>query len=359
MERSNAESKMRCMPLVLFGASFLRPVLRTYKLDIAEGIVLVVDNENKAKEFLSLITNQIDSFQKIDSWNSRSKKIDNYCCGLMLINRTSKEEEVEKFLSESQFLPVVIVGGVMPSYLRNRMHIFRISQLDVDFVQSNVTGETLTMFRDYIIHHISSICELFQEFPTMEIVEDYMGSPDMKGIYSVMAVTGYIFSKFLRSNQTEKQVNAFLWNYLKECEERLQLIPEFGCGMDLPGILSDLVWKYCDDDCDVRIVDIQDIGGDTWTLFHEKKAILFDENYYYFSPEMFRWICNPLLQTISEPELKRQLKQNEIIFCQSGDYTVKKTIVNAYGQVERPRMIWVRREFLCSSDNYWLEDIFG
>ena len=96
MERSNAESKMRCMPLVLFGASFLRPVLRTYKLDIAEGIVLVVDNENKAKEFLSLITNQIDSFQKIDSWNSRSKKIDNYCCGLMLINRTSKEEEVEK-----------------------------------------------------------------------------------------------------------------------------------------------------------------------------------------------------------------------------------------------------------------------
>ena len=69
-------------------------------------------------------------------------------------------------------------------------------------------------------------------------------------------------------------------------------------------------------------------------------------------------ICKPLLATMSETELKKRLKSEGIIKCDSADYTSKKTICSEYDQKERIRLLWVYKEKILSPDNLQLEDVF-
>ena len=87
--------------------------------------------------------------------------------------------------------------------------------------------------------------------------------------------------------------------------------------------------------------------------------MLFDEAYYYFPVNLLTRICEPLLQTCSMPQLKRQLREESIIHCNSADYTVKKEVVLVYGVKETQRFIWVYKDKLLSPDNLRLEDVFA
>ena len=139
----------------------------------------------------------------------------------------------------------------------------------------------------------------------------------------------------------------------------MQDISEFASGMELLEILSSLVWGNLYDNEDIFVADIEKINIAIYDALRENSAVLFDEKFYYFPPKLLINICQPLLETASEPELKRRLRDEGIIYCNSADYTVKKEIVNVYGAKERPRFILVKKEALLSLDNLMLEDVFA
>lgn len=86
---------------------------------------------------------------------------------------------------------------------------------------------------------------------------------------------------------------------------------------------------------------------------------MYNDHYYFLPPHLFMEICEPLLQTASEPEVKRNLKEVGILHCNSADYSVKKDIVNVFGAKERIRMFWLCKEMLEFPDNLRLEDAFA
>ena len=180
-----------------------------------------------------------------------------------------------------------------------------------------------------------------------------------KIIFSVLAGIGAIYAAYLRKKYPERYVVDFLVKYIDETKKRLQDISEFASGMELLEILSSLVWGNLYDNEDIFVADIEKINIAIYDALRENSAVLFDEKFYYFPPKLLINICQPLLETASEPELKRRLRDEGIIYCNSADYTVKKEIVNVYGAKERPRFILVKKEALLSLDNLMLEDVFA
>lgn len=358
MGNYKTEGTINWLPLALFGASFMRPVLEDFGFNLDEGLVLVADNEKEAKRFVSLCMKNMDNCCKVISWNRRNKKPYNHCFAIMLLEQTHKEMEVIRFLSESDFLPIIVVGGAMPEYLRQRMYLFRIGKQDIDTMENDFGAKKIAEFKNYIISKISVICCDLENLPTTIGWEEYDGPTEMRGIYAVFLAIGISYKKYLRTMQSERYVNDFFHSYLQESLERIKLIPDFSSGEELAEGLSEAIWTYLSEK-DIVLVDVENIEGRAWQLYSACKVILYDSKFYYLPTKMFREICWPFLQTISEPELKKQLKENNILYANTLDYTVKKQITTVFGNTERPRMIWLFKERVFSHENILLEDMFG
>ena len=145
---------------------------------------------------------------------------------------------------------------------------------------------------------------------------------------------------------------------MQETLKRFEEIPKFASGDDIPELISEFIWDFPFEEKGVKIADVSNIDKKTNEAIKVKCAVLYDYQFYYFSPELFMEICKPLLATMSETELKKRLKSEGIIKCDSADYTSKKTICSEYDQKERIRLLWVYKEKILSPDNLQLEDVF-
>lgn len=359
MGADQEQGKINWLPLSLYGISFLRVILENVGYRTEEGIVLVADDEHQACQYVSeycAATN--GNGVRIMKWNAQSKKPANFCCGLMILRKQSKEAELCGYLSEEGFLPVVVSGGILPDFLRTDYSIFRLNDEDIRNIRSKGFKKRIAGLKNHVLTRTEEICRMLERLDSSRAVAEYEGKKEKKNLFSILVAVGKVYSDYLRQSCSEQQVDDFFQVYLQETKRRLCQMEEFASGVELPEMISQLVWEYFENHQEVEVGDVREVGGKISKAVSEGRAILFDESFYYFSPPLFRKICAPLLETVSEPELKRKLRDADIVYCNSADYTVKKQFVNCYGVKERPRMMWIRKEFLISADNIYLEDIY-
>lgn len=359
METTERYGELGWMPLTLHTASFLRFILSDYGYGLSEGAVIVADSERQARNFLLDYCNKTGNARQIDKWNSRSKKLDNYYSGLMILKRGLREMDVENYLAQSEFFPILVTGGILPEFLKVDRFILRLNKKDIIDMRNESLATTLLSFRRYIKENTGEVCETLQRMRARGILPDYEGADDMKIYFSMFAAIASVYCNFLRKNQGENKVYEFYSAYMEEAKDRIEKMGEFACGMDASEIFSQCIWDYVKSSQGAICVgDISNINGELYEAFTKNAAIFYDFDFYYMPPELFRVICTPLLQSVSEPELKRQLKEADILYCNSADYTVKKKFTTVFGNVTRPRMIWIRKDSLFFPDNLFLEDLF-
>ena len=359
MERSRTVCEISWLALVIYGSSFLRVILEDYGLVMEEGLVLVADNESQARRYVSAYCQKTDgNGYRTTGWKRNKKYPENYCCSFLVIQKTTKNEEVETFLSEENFLPIVVAGGVIPEYLLSRQYIFRLREKELKDVLDKRFALQIEAFRSFIIKNIGEVENILEKFDSSIASTEYEGKTEYRGIFDIFAAVGSVYATFLRGTCSEREAVDFFREYLQETNERLQNITEFASGEELQEIFSTLVWSYVSRMKELPVADARELDGEVWKALKEKSAIIFDENFYFFPPELLMRICEPLLETVSEPELKRRLKEDGILSCNSADYTVKKLIINVYGVQARPRFLRVCKEALFSADNLRLEDVF-
>ena len=353
------ESKIAWTPLVIFGSSFLRPILKDMNYHLDEGIVLVADDEMQAREFLSEYCRKTKgNGVEISSWKKRRKCPNNFGCGFLQMKKGTKEEEATEFLSENEFLPVVISGGIIHDYLRYNHHIFRLSEKDIEDVSTKKFETKIANFRTYIVENVPDILQTLERLHTSIVFMEYTGTDAQRQIFNCIVSVGAVYAKYLRRTCSEREVTAFVDAYIKETLDRLQKISEFATGEEIPELMSSCVWNFLQMNGHIALADVEAVGGKAYKALKEKEIILFDEVFYYVPHELFVKICKPLLETRSCTELKEILDKLGILYCNSADKTVKKTVTTAYGAQERVRFLWVRKEFLFSPDNLRLEDVF-
>ena len=294
----------------------------------------------------------------IQKVNQKEQSLDNFQCGFMIMQKGLKDEKINDFLFTQTFLPVLVVGGMLPEAFKADRYIFRLKKQDVEEVMSNELSTQIVGFQKFIVSNVNKVCQIIENLDTSILLSEYEGEIGEKNIFSIFAGIGTIYAAYLRENFSERKSLNFLDSYMQETKKRLYYMAEFACGVEIPEMLSSLVWEYMENNKTILVADIEEINGKIYAALKSGSVVLFDEKFYYFPPKLLIKICQPLLETASEPELKRRLRDEGIIYCNSADYTVKKDIVNVYGAKERPRFIWVKKDVLLSPDNLMLENIF-
>lgn len=357
MERYCRDGQIIWSMLTIYGSSFLRFLLSDFGYALDDGLVLVVDNESQSRCFIKNYCKATsgDGCQML-TWNSRSKVPNNYSAIFMLLKRTHKEETVEEFLAQGAFLPVIIAGGVLPDYLRADRYILRLTKEDVEYVSGVEVADEIKKFREFITQKTSTVCKVLERVGSGLLLEDYAG--EKADFFTTCIAVGMIYAEYLRETESERVVADFLNDFEIETKKRIEKMPEFASGEELTERLAGLVWNYLGEHPDVVLADREAVDGSTYQALKADSAVLFDEIFYYFPVNLLTRICEPLLETSSTPQLKRQLREESVIHCNSADYTVKKEITLVYGVKETQRFIWIYKDKLLSPDNLRLEDVF-
>lgn len=356
MVRLFGRCEMNWIVLTVFGSSFLRIPLKNYGYELEDGLILITDNERMARRFVTRYCAETNGNGVCFHKTQKVQYPENYQCGFLIMQKGLKEEKIVDFLFQRTFLPIFVVGGILPEYLKADRYIFRLKNEDVDEICGKKTASKIKGFYTYIVENVTEVCNILEKLEDSILLDEYEGNERIA--FSIFAGIGIIYATYLRQNHSERQVMDFLEKYIEETKARLQYMTEFACGVEISKMLASLVWDYIEDNREILIADIDEIDGKIYAALKSESVILFDYQYYYFPPKLLIKICQPLLETVSEPELKRRLRDEKIIYCNSADYTVKKDIVNVYGGKERPRFLWVSKDAILSPDNLRLEDVF-
>lgn len=357
MERHCRNGKMSWATLTIYGSSFLRFLLRDFGYALDDGLVLVADNESQSRRFMKKYCEATSGNGcQMLTWNSRSKVPNNYSAIFMLLKRTHKEEAVDEFLAQDGFLPVLVAGGVLPDYLRVDRYILRLTKEDMEAVNGAEFAEEIKKFRNFLTQKVTDVCKILARVKRSLPVEDYNG--EKLDFFMTCLAISMVYAEYMREAKPESKIVDFLSDFEIETRERIRQMSEFASGEELAERLAGLVWGYFEENPEVVLVDREAVDGTAYQALKADSAVLFDEAYYYFPVNLLTRICEPLLQTCSMPQLKRQLRDESIIHCNSADYTVKKEVILVYGVKETQRFIWVYKDQLLSPDNLRLEDVF-
>lgn len=346
--------------LTIWGTSFLRFVLKDKGYTLDSGFVFVMDSQRVARQFINEYNAKFKNGEFIKRWSSRSQCPANYCCGIMAYQKDMKEEAVHSFLTEQDFLPILVVsGGILPDFLKIDFNIFRIGEDEVLDLKDKNTQILLGGFQEYIIENVDEVCAVIERVESSKAIIEFDGPDEMFNLFINLVAVLSVYTTYFRKSKTEIEVEEISRKFLQESKHRIFQMLEFSSGENLVETFSQLLWRYAEENEWLKIADISMVDGDTYLALRKNRAILYDYNYYYLPPELFRDICQPLLETTSIPEVKRQLKSEGILYSNSLDYTVKKQVITAFGTVERPRFLWICKEELLLPDNLYLEEVFG
>ena len=105
--------------------SFCRFFFQNFGYDLERGIVIVTDDDRHAQEVADTILATVDS-RNILHYSSKTEKPFNFEIGLHLYRKYDKEEELINFLFAKDFVPLIIVGGLVPEFLTENAYIFRL-----------------------------------------------------------------------------------------------------------------------------------------------------------------------------------------------------------------------------------------
>lgn len=346
--------------LTIYGTSFLRFILKEKNYNLDSGLVLVMDNQRLVRQFVNDYNVKFKNGVSINRWNIRSKCPANHCCGFMAFQKEMKEETIQTFLAEQNFMPILVVsGGILPDFLRMDFNIFRIREDEMLDLKDKNSQILLGGFQDYIIKNVDEVCAVIERVETTKAVIEFDGQEEMFNLFRNLAAVISVYATYLRRSKTEVEVAEISDKLIQESKRRIFQIVDFSSGENLREAFSQLLWRYAGEKEGLTIADVSMVNGETCQALRENRAILYDSGYYYLPPELFRDICKPLLETTSIPEVKRQLKAEGILYCNSMDYTVKKQIVTVFGNIERLRFLWICKEELLLPDNLYLEEVFG
>lgn len=333
----------------------IQPFLSDVGLMLRHGAVLFIEDykscnkvEKKFEDMGAILCNKV---------GSNKLEVPNYLLGLHIYSRADKEEAVEKFLSEKEFLPVLVTYGVIPDFIKNCMEVVPL------YGKRGTLGpeilEEFQFFR-YFAHQNPDILQReLRLFLTSEI---YQQSEEDSALNLALEATVAVFCCIYRNSHTERETEQRRTQLRRAILNFVNLATEFAEDFEIVDIVKKAVEKYLDETPDIFVCRCDDIGGEETEAIKKSEAILFDEHWYYIPEKILRQACEPMLAAVSFPFMKRKLCEAEILHSNdtaNGNFTVKKLITNVFGYTFRERFLKIQRTFFAPMGGLALEERRG
>ncbi len=331
----------------LSGSGFFRFPLYQFGYELPMGIILVAENSSHTRKIERELVRAFKGAE-IVKLNSRKEHTENFRMGVYRYKKGDKEDDLDRFLSEKDFLPIVIVGGVVPEKLCGKGYIFKAS---FDTEEITEVEHEYRQLRNFLIEKTDYICQEIRVLKTSNIVEKYKKKGISSFAYYMLAVARVwwcLKCENIKEAAADQWVSAFMESVI-EAESDIERFSDF---YSVKEAVRECVTQFIMKN-DLPVVNIYN-GMST------EKQVIYDEDFYFISESLLKSICTPLLNTVSFLQLKKEMEEDRMLITDKtpGGYTVKKLIFSAEtGQTKRVRMLKLNKEDFVNSEGICLEDL--
>ncbi len=343
MEIFFEKGEMMSASVQIFVLAFIRVILEDIGGQMDEGIILIADDMLMARHFIKAYVAKVGNGTVIDR---KMPKTENYELGFKIVNTGMKEEQAEEFLGKEDFLPVLVTGGVLPSYLRTQHFFLRIRETDMKVLDDVNFQVKMQGLKAFIIENINVFIE-----DTQKAVNE--NKPYVRTLLYIENLLSQYYQRYyeLKKEEADEMVDElgkFTEKLLKTSEDIIH------ANGDVREEISDRFFQFVATNQELVMLDVK---GEMIPMISKDKVIWFDDEYYYLTDAMLRKVCGKVLELVSVNELKAILREEGILYCDaSGDYSIKIVVKTQNGE-KRPRVLKLRKLYL-TVDGECLEDIY-
>ena len=332
--------------------SFCRFIFQNYGYDLEKGIVLVADDDRhaqEAQEVADAILTTVDS-RNILHYKSKTEKPLNFEMGLHLYQKYDKEEELIEFLFAKDFVPLIIVGGLVPEFLTENAYIFRLKLTGKDIRDFKTLYEKM---KTKIKTHIEYLSYEIQIAQTSRVLKNSKIERSNRRCFEVIVLTGKVWQMVMRESNDEDTSEAWVQEYYLVLELALESMDDLIGMCDVSEAVRKCVVTYILQN-EVKLKDLHMLTDGSI------ETIWYDADYYYFTEPFLKKICKPLQNTVSFQQIKTELYEAGVLVCnntKNRNFTVKKSCFDIQtGRESRMRFLRLVKYELLSDEGMELEE---
>ena len=332
--------------------AFIQMPIRFYGYGMEKGIILIADDDESALVIKAMLEAHLDAVEV--KFNSKKEKRPwNYQMGVHVYNKLDKTEKLLEFLAEQEFLPVLVVCGLIPENLVGMGYAFRCMPTEEEFMEA---GARYKNFVDFAKGHVESIkdCIHRRKTVTYRLEEEYKNDEKIwKKFVAVSRVWDLIYKN---AGASEEEIRKKAELFCNSVVEEIKAMDRYEGEYDVQDAVRECFIRQAKEGkLKINGLEGNCVNGEV------KGCILYDGDYYYVEDSTLRLICAPLLSTVSFVQLKNEMASTGMLECSGNDnrnFTKKKLIWRSYGYQERVRMVWIKKEALMDDEGMLLEDIW-
>lgn len=325
-----------------------------YGLD--KGIVLVLDEKTSKAGFLKNLQDICGAVMVSVPKRGCENTVRNYQLAVCEYNKYQKWENLNAFLDNKKFVPIIVTYGIVPDVLKDLAYIIEIS---AETSRSMETPE----FREEIDAMIKFVRAnpdvVVRELDLLRTSEIFKKRKNDSLLYTNLLAALSAYSAFYRSFHSDKETAAVKAEVECEIQKSVQRAEELAEECDSADAIRKVITYYFGKKDNFDIFGVDEVDEISLGKMRSGKAIIYDHEFYYIPEALFKRACGSLLTSVSHIQIKRTLRDEGFLMCnrtEDTNYTTKKVLVNRDGQSFRERVLKFKKEFFISREGLYLEE---
>ena len=349
MERDYEVCQVGWLPCSIWTIGFLREIFEDYGVSCDSGFLLIVDDLYQERLFKNEFAKSSNgSVVRVELKKLKKGLLNNYCTGIATLGDDATKENVDRYLEEQGFFPVLITGTILPSEFREGYFVFKIQEADLACITTKVFSEHLLEMKQFIVKNVKSICQALDLLDTSSDMV-YAAEVRYKNLFKLFLAVSEVYRLFWRNKYGENFEAEFRKYYIANALRYMKKIADFSDGTDISEILAENAFACVDTGMLRAACQADEVDQESLCMLNAGNAVVYDEEFYYFSESGLHNLCRPLLEQMSWLELKQLMAEKGLIDRVESGFTSKKTFT-VDGISQRIRVMKVHREALLSEN---------
>lgn len=348
MEKNNGCDAVNFLHLLSI-ASELHVPFSCSGYQLVKGLCLVTENPVHADAFVHWLQ-QIGDCKILPTLKCKYTDILNFQLGIHSIYRYDKEEDLVRFLSRSDFLTVLLSGGIVPDFIDGISHVIVLSPDFNDTTSIQPLKEDIHNLKRFLRKHPDQIKTAISQYPTSI---EYLQYASKSELYVHFCLALHIYRLWYRNFHNEPETNRRFQSILHSIHNIFDMSEYYTDNTDIADVFIHLFSEYSETHNDVHFFAMNNIGRTGLKLLDENAGILYDDSLYFVPECLLKKICLPLIQTFGWNTIKKSLKNSGILYCndlKTPNFTCKKVFFDINGNPKRYRFICLYKNFFIPAD---------
>ena len=313
------------------------------------GFILVADDDYHARILVSTFVDILCA-KLVDINSQNQKNPRNYEIGIHRFHKYDKESDLIRFLEQTDYFSILIVGGLAPTCLQDHTYIFRFMLTERDVRNFENLHNKM---RKVVVENVEHLLYELDHLNTSALFQMYTRESDWR--IRTLVAAGKVWEMILREGNTEEAVERWLNDYCECASDAVNQMDDLEGLYDISETFRSIVVGY------VRENEVKFGKKGYIHTEYDEEHVMYDEEHYYFPEKLLKKICLPIAQTVSFAQIKKELRDAGVLVCndcKNQNFTVKIACYDKQNaRIVRKRFLKIEKEAVISEEGLTLEEI--